>query len=68
MLRDESGRGLPLVEVLAERWVVGERELGGIVRCKLTLVDGGATRTRACDDDTPSAGSRITILRYMRCL
>ncbi|MFG2477535.1 hypothetical protein [Streptomyces fagopyri] len=46
-LRDESGRGLLLVEVLAERWVVGERELGGIVRCKFTLVDGGATDARA---------------------
>ncbi|MFC9530138.1 hypothetical protein ACFVFJ_38610 [Streptomyces sp. NPDC057717] len=46
MLWDESGL-LLVVEVLAERRGVGERELGQIVRCKVTLVDGGATRTRA---------------------
>ncbi|MGW6404826.1 hypothetical protein [Streptomyces sp. NPDC055134] len=48
MLRDESGRGLLLVvEVLAESWVVGERELGQIVRCKFTLVDGSRLYARA---------------------
>ena len=57
--RYESGRGLVLVEVLAERWVVGERELGGIVRGKFTQVDGGATPTRARDAGTPGVGSRF---------
>lgn len=59
MLRDGPGRGLLLVEALAERWVVGERELGGIVRRKFTLMDGGATGTRARDADTPGVGSRF---------
>jgi hypothetical protein len=47
-----------LVEVLAERRVPGECGLGGIVRCKFTLMDGEATRSRARDADTPGAGSR----------
>ncbi|MET9435924.1 ATP-binding protein [Streptomyces sp. NPDC006551] len=42
---DESGRGLLLVEALADRWGVGERNPGKIVWCEFAGVGGlvGAT-------------------------
>ncbi|MGW8688057.1 hypothetical protein ACWGNN_45060, partial [Streptomyces sp. NPDC055817] len=61
MLWGESGRGLLLVvEVLAERRVVGERELGQIVRCKFTLVDGGHLYARV----TPTRLRRFPFQRF----